>query len=783
MRPALLFFFLLGTNSFLLAQPSALGNTWYFGHQAGISFNGGAVRALTDGQTASPGACAAVSSPAGQLLFYTDGATVWNRTHQIMPGATNLGGVGRRPRTALIVPHPNRSWLYFVFSVSEGPQSDVQYALVDMTLHGNLGGTEYANKVLSTAVTEKITIVPHCNKSNYWLILHESGNSTFRVHLINDNGLVTTPRRYSVGSAYQSEQHQGNLKPSADGRKLAAAVSGPAASGVPGFVEVFDFNDKTGAIFNPVKRGSPDFGGACGVEFSPDGTLLYLSSRLQPTLHQLETATLSSRATFLLPTTDVGSLQAGPDGKVYVALPGEAYLGVINAPNQSGPGCGWVARGLSLNGKRAGAGLPFAFAQVPILPPGLSIARQDGRTCNEFRLTCQLTNLDPNHLIYEWYRNGRPVAGANQATYQPVRAGTYQLKVRETECLDRVLISNEVVVPILELDPTTRATACGTFQLAAHATAPVTWRGAGITPALAQQDSFLLVGPTGRQTYRVRTTSLIDPGCFLEKEVTVTFDVPAPFQLDSAHRTACGDRLAVLLTPTADWDELRWTAPDGSTGPGTILTATRSGTYPITARSRRTGCESRADLTVTLNPNPVIQLPGKEIQICFDQTPDLVLRAGLVSGETYEWMKEGTPVGSAPTLTVGAYGVYGLRVQSAQGCQTRDSIRVVSVCPPPKFILSLPDAFTPNGDGINDTFLVRGQSVGRFELCIVNRWGEVVYRHEGPALPEQGLASWDGTFGGSRVVPGTYAYQLKAYSPSFAEGQSFTRRGVVRVVW
>ncbi len=780
MRAALPLLVLLWTYSVSLAQPTARGNVWYFGQNAGLTFGGAGPQALTDGQLNTPEGCASVSNLAGNLLFYTDGDKIYNRNHALMPGATGLGGSPRSTQAALIVPHPNRSWLYFVFSVADGTQSTgIQYRLVDMTLQGGLGGIAAPSKTLSGNSTEKLTIIPHCNKSNYWLILHEKESATFRVHLINDNGLVTSPTLFRLGSSYQPGQYRGYLKPSADGRKLAAAVSGPTAT-EPGFVEIFDFNDKTGVISNPRKWESPAFAGAYGVEFSPDGSRLYLSAGR--TLHQLETASLNTLVTF--PTSsELGALQGGPDGKIYVARVGEGHLGVIAAPNAAGSGCGWTEQGVFLDGKKSGLGLPFAFLQTPILPPSLAIARQDGRTCNEFLLTSQLTNLDPNHLTFQWYRDGLLIPGATSPTYRPVRAGMHQLKVRETECLDRTVLSNEVPVPILELDPRAASVACGTFQLAARATAPVAWSGVGITSALAALDSFRLLGPAGRQTYRVRTTSPLDAGCFLEKEITVLFDVPAPYRLDSASRTVCGDRLSVDLRPTTDWDTFRWITPDGGTGQGTTLTATRSGSYPITVLSSRTGCESRADLTVTLNPNPTVHFPQNELQTCFENGLNVVLNAGPPEPGTYEWTKDGALVGTTPTLTVSDYGQYALRVRTAGGCQALDSVRVGSNCPPPSFKLAIPDVFTPNGDGVNDTFLIQGASVARFDLRIFDRWGEVVYRAEDQALPESGLESWDGTVGGIRVPPGTYAYQLRAYSPAFSEGKSFTRRGAVRVVW
>ena len=71
-------------------------NNWYFGNKAGISFNSGSPECLKDGQMAVTRANVSVSDSLSNLLFYSDGQTVWNRNHQTMPNGTGLhGGIGQ----------------------------------------------------------------------------------------------------------------------------------------------------------------------------------------------------------------------------------------------------------------------------------------------------------------------------------------------------------------------------------------------------------------------------------------------------------------------------------------------------------------------------------------------------------------------------------------------------------------------------------------------------------------------------------------------------------------
>ena len=68
------------------------------------------------------------------------------------------------------------------------------------------------------------------------------------------------------------------------------------------------------------------------------------------------------------------------------------------------------------------------------------------------------------------------------------------------------------------------------------------------------------------------------------------------------------------------------------------------------------------------------------------------------------------------------------------------------------YSLFFPNAFTPNGDGLNDTFHPVGNEVPDYSMNIFNRWGELVFE---TTTMEPG---WDGTFKGKQCEPDTYGY-------------------------
>lgn len=71
-----------------------------------------------------------------------------------------------------------------------------------------------------------------------------------------------------------------------------------------------------------------------------------------------------------------------------------------------------------------------------------------------------------------------------------------------------------------------------------------------------------------------------------------------------------------------------------------------------------------------------------------------------------------------------------------------------------KVYVYIPNAFTPDGDGINDTFGAKGVGMATYKLTIYNRWGEMVFQSESQEI------QWDGTYMDTQAPEGSYVYEL-----------------------
>jgi hypothetical protein len=344
----------------LQAQNQA--NNWYFGDHAGITFNFGSPPvALSNSAMFTDEGCSTISDANGNLLFYTDGSTVWNRNHVVMLNGTGLLGSFSSTQSSVVVPKPGSDRFFYLFTVPSLYQTDgLRYSLVDMQLDGGLGGVVATEKniMLQLNVTEKLTATKHGNNNDFWVITHERDNNTFDAFQISSTGVNPIAVKSNAGSIHANNQSvMGYMKASPNGVHIACAVHSPG-----NFVEVFDYNSTTGIVSNPVK-----FSGLIdpyGIEFSPTSQLMYFGT-LSGGGYLYQADLSSGNSTIiqasLVQVANLGlalaALQIGPDGKLYVINPYEPYLHQIHNPNSVGS-VNYTVNAISLSGNNANLGLP-----------------------------------------------------------------------------------------------------------------------------------------------------------------------------------------------------------------------------------------------------------------------------------------------------------------------------------------------------------------------------------------------------------------------------------------
>ena len=338
-------------------------NNWYFGHNAGITFNtpDGSPQVLYDGQIHQWEGCASISDATGNLLFYTDGLTVWNAQHDTMPNGTGLNGNPSATMSSIVVPAPGSDSLHYLFTVPVNTDSTgLCYSIVNMNLSSGLGDiTDTKNTYLTGPVQEAVTSVGHADGISFWVITHLWNTNTFHLFLVDQDSLHTIPQSCSVGDTNSGDYYTvyGYLKASIKGNKLAMVVSDEK------YVQLFNFNPNDGSISDPISLYPPGWYKAYGLEFSPDESKLYVglyksshppvSKIIQYDISSNDSATIVNSGIEVAEVSNsyssFGALQVGPDMRMYIARNFHPYLSIIEQPDSTGNACNYIDSAILLD--------------------------------------------------------------------------------------------------------------------------------------------------------------------------------------------------------------------------------------------------------------------------------------------------------------------------------------------------------------------------------------------------------------------------------------------------
>ena len=459
------------------AADEKFANTWYFGFKAGLDFNQATdsipPKVLTDGAMIAPAGSGIMSDANGKILFYSNGRTVWNGDGTVMTNGTGLAGDSTTTDGPLPIrmpgspppsmPGAETHYLIFTLNSTVG----LSYSEIIIPAGGGPGTVTLATKntPLARGTAEKLTGVFHKNGCDIWIIAHgwgaaKAGNDNrgdaflaYRVRL--GTGVDTTPIISTVGSLHAPSVaalgYKGQMKVTPDGKRLALARYSEVLGDSSSTVELFSFDTNTGMVSaNPMVPYVVDSGKGkyYGVGFSP-GSYLYATVMNPPQLLQFD---LSGNGAVPKPLdiplkqkmpADLGSLQAAPDGKLYVARNNQPALGFIAYPDSLGPKIRYVDDSLTLGGRLSGLGL-VNFNQSSLLRVGPSFEITGCR-----QITFTAPPIDFDNKVYAWKFGDGATSAEENPVHVYAKPGTYTVTLRiTTDCFCRES-SGSILVPSL----------------------------------------------------------------------------------------------------------------------------------------------------------------------------------------------------------------------------------------------------------------------------------------------------------------------------------------------
>ena len=352
---------------------------------------------------------------------------------------------------------------------------------------------------------------------------------------------------------------------------------------------------------------------------------------------------------------------------------------------------------------------------------------------------------------YRWRRDGRDLAGQQQATLRVSQPGQYMVLVTSASAVCPE--GRDSLSVTLDARPTAQiSTSSPTF--CAGDSVRLSATDAGGNRYRWQRDGASLTDTTSRVVarqagaYRVTVTG--PTGCTASSTDLTLTQYERPVVLFDSIAPVC----STIGTPVS----LRG-QPTGGTYSGLGVTGDRFDpatagmglhtlTYTVTSDK---GCPTQQSRRVRVLAGPTLTGPtlyriakGSRVQLSVESNETV---------SRYIWSPptalSRTDIAS-PVATPAQTTPYQLTAVSAFGCPTTLSVRVEVVEP-----LYIPSAFSPNGDGQNDAWVILNiASFPNCEVTIYNRWGELIFYSRGYAKP------WDGTYQQAVVESGVYTYQI-----------------------
>lgn len=281
------------------------------------------------------------------------------------------------------------------------------------------------------------------------------------------------------------------------------------------------------------------------------------------------------------------------------------------------------------------------------------------------------------------------------------------------------------------------------------------------TPSAGLSDSLIPNPIAAPDTTTLYTITGSYPGCTdTSQSVIITVDTSVPsfiyFTMDQ-DKICTGETIHFTPYIDAGLTQVAWDFGDGSstlTPFGIVQHAyDHPGVMPVKITASFLACPDTSFIdTVNVYPYPLVDL-GPDSALCLDGQPIILANHAVNPSGIYRYLWNTGD--TTTTLKVVHQGHYSLRMIADHDCATTEEVTISKDC-----YIDIPNAFTPDGDGVNDYFFPRqllSKSMIRFHMQIFNRWGQMIFETE--AKDGRG---WDGMFNGKPQPDGVYLYLISA---------------------
>ncbi len=628
----------------------------------------------------------AASDDSGNLLFYSNGRSVWtggaggpaNETYAgLLEG--NEGGInnGSASQGVITVRHPLDPDRYWIITTDDALSGTNGMNAFSFDAAGNnLSGP---TRLGAFRTSEGITATLHENGVDVWVTCLASGTGEFHSFLLECDGFNDPAVVSSVGPTVASNRERGGLAFSWNGEYLAQAHPNFWPDGDK-IVSIYRFNKETGVIYD-AKNVSGTWGSPYDVSWSPDNSRVYVSMQ-SGQLHYLDitswdATTINGTWTSTGVSTAFAAMEVGPDGSMYLShgVAGGGFLRKVIGDLNSGTS-------FSTSNVAGTAGMAHLGLPTMYIPPAEEPDIEEvGPFCNtdasvDLNTTWICSGLDAEDAVKNpTAYSGPGITDQANGIFDPSVAGEGTHEIIFTYC--QVNDTIEIVIApccTAELDDLTPEICVGeTYTLDAlvtDASGEGVWTidsmPAGTSPVITTAadtvfDASNLAVAAG--TYKLKFT-VTDGGASCYDSIYIVVNpLPAP-DLGADQEICIGD--AAVTFDAGAFVSYLW-QPNGETTQ--TFDTDVAGEYIVTVTDAKT-CEGSDTVNLIVNPLPTPDL-GADQEICIG---DAAVTFDAGAYDAYLWQTGGE---TTQTIDTDVAGEYIVTVTDANGCEGNDTVNLV----------------------------------------------------------------------------------------------------------
>jgi gliding motility-associated-like protein len=396
----------------------------------------------------------------------------------------------------------------------------------------------------------------------------------------------------------------------------------------------------------------------------------------------------------------------------------------------------------------------FAVPQVAI--------KGDSAACTPAQLNFQaaVTGDAANAKLHWDFGNGQMAGSKDSVTQSYSQAGDYKVQVQllYQDYCQVTAHRNVTIWPLPNTSAGKDTFVCRDSPMPLHATGADRYTWNSTSDISCTNCAVAMINPVDNTTYTVTGYSL--HGCIKKDSIHVRVRQRFDMKVLPGDTLCAGQNMKLVASGAEQYQWYPSTGLDNPMAAAPKAMPATTTTYTVVGRDSDHCFTDTGIARVVVYPVPQI-FAGRDTTINTGNTMQLNTQS---SADITKWSwapSAGLSCTSCPKPIVTVKGNVSYRVQVSNegGCTAEDDVNIVAVCNESNWFL--PNTFSPNNDGANDVFYVRGKGLHRIHaLRIFNRWGQAIFEKRDFSANDP-AAGWDGTFNGKPVDMDVYVYIIE----------------------